>query len=317
MITIASLAALFLGGVTVTLPADARVRGTEMTVGEVARVAGDDPAEVERVEALSLGYAPAPGYTRLLRRTQIEVALRRDAPALELRFDGAATCRVAPETEQLSAAKLEQEALAALEHVFAGVEASFQVQPGLRDVSVPRGRRGIELESAIEPRPCKPGRWSVPVRILVDGGTYRTVWTAFEVDVFRRLPVLTRDVAAGERIGAGDLERRRVAVDARLAGQPLEAAALIEAVATRPLSAGEVVTERDVRRTHAVERGATVLLEVRKGAIVARTTAVARQDGYVGDTIRAVAGDSGRELDARVVGRDLLRVDMGAVGAGR
>ena len=50
---------LLLGGVTVTLPMEAHVRGTEIELGEIAQVVGADPEEVDRVAALELGYAPA------------------------------------------------------------------------------------------------------------------------------------------------------------------------------------------------------------------------------------------------------------------
>ena len=46
------LASLLLGGVTVTLPMEAHVRGTEVELGEIAQVVGADPEDVSRVAAL-------------------------------------------------------------------------------------------------------------------------------------------------------------------------------------------------------------------------------------------------------------------------
>ena len=64
------LSTLLLGGVTITLAPQARVRGTEIELGSIAKVEGEDAEEVERVRKLRLGYAPAPGtdHPRRFRR---------------------------------------------------------------------------------------------------------------------------------------------------------------------------------------------------------------------------------------------------------
>ena len=66
-------------GVQIELPTEARVRGAELDVGSVAQVTGDDAAEVERVRAISLGYAPAPGYSRLLQVERIAREIQAQA----------------------------------------------------------------------------------------------------------------------------------------------------------------------------------------------------------------------------------------------
>jgi hypothetical protein len=71
------IAAMLFGGVTVVLPAESTVRGTEVSLGEVALVSGPDAAQVERVRAFDLGYTPTPGYSRVVRRERL-VALLED-----------------------------------------------------------------------------------------------------------------------------------------------------------------------------------------------------------------------------------------------
>ena len=69
-------ATLLLGSVTVVLPPDARVSGTELRLGSIARVEGDDPTEVASLKSMHLGYSPAPGYSRLFDANQLLAELR-------------------------------------------------------------------------------------------------------------------------------------------------------------------------------------------------------------------------------------------------
>ena len=82
-------------GVRVELPSEARVRGTELSVGSVAAVSGADAREVERVRAVSLGYAPAPGYSRLLQAQRILRDIQSQAPGSR-RKDGTSGARITP-----------------------------------------------------------------------------------------------------------------------------------------------------------------------------------------------------------------------------
>jgi hypothetical protein len=77
-----------LGGATVTLPVDAKVKGTEIELGELCLVAGLDGELVARVRALELGYAPAPGFSRLLTAERIRAELARALPGVEIRVTG-------------------------------------------------------------------------------------------------------------------------------------------------------------------------------------------------------------------------------------
>jgi hypothetical protein len=85
------LLSLFLGGVTVTLHPQAKVRGTEIELGAVAAVSGEDAALVARVRGLRLGYAPAPGYSRLLLGERLRADLARTLPGTAVEVGGAAS----------------------------------------------------------------------------------------------------------------------------------------------------------------------------------------------------------------------------------
>jgi flagella basal body P-ring formation protein FlgA len=307
--------AIFLStGVTVTLPAEARVRGTELFVGSVATVRGDDPAAVARVQAVSLGYAPAPGHTRILQPLRIEQQIAAAVCDCKVTLDAHGPLRIVPETEVVSAARIEQAARAAIEQSLAqelGTPGAVlrRIEP-IADLEIPAGTASHALEGAPLTFGSHSGLLRVPVRVLVDGVLHRTLWTSWQLEVFEVRPVLTRPVRAGETIEAALLVEARVP---RAAGGPaaLERAMLLGTSAKRDLSAGVALTDLDVLRPTLIERGDTLILEVRKGQVAVRVSAIAQQSGRLGDSILVeVPSGQGGHLSGTIVSKQLVAMDL-------
>ena len=106
-------------------------------------------------------------------------------------------------------------------------------------------------------------------------------------------------------------ERRRVLVQNGGQAKPLGTAFLAGAVAVRDLAPGAVVTATDVHRPVVVTLGETLFLRVKKGSIEARVSALALESGAIGDRIRLRTLESGQELTANIVSRDLCEIDLG------
>jgi flagella basal body P-ring formation protein FlgA len=306
-----ALASLFLGGLVIVLPAQVQVRGTELSLGSVAQVRGDDAALVERAKALELGWTPAPGYTRVLQNWQIEQKLAAAFAGTSVKFEGSPACKIAPETAHVAGSALLAKAQEELRSVFGAREVALVAQGQVSDLEVPQGQKPCELRCAIERREQHAGAWSVPVQVWVDGTLYQTCWIGFAAELYDLVPVLAREVRRGDVLDGSLLELRRTRIGADLGGEPLGFMALNGAVALRDLGAGSVLTERDVQRAKLVRNGDTVQLQVRKGSITARGTAIAKADGSAGERIRVWNSDKTRELSGTVIGRGLVEIDLG------
>jgi flagella basal body P-ring formation protein FlgA len=304
------LANLFLSGVTVVLPMEAPARGTELTLGAIAEVRGDDVQEVERVRAYELGSTPAPGFTRLLHAHRLREDLARAFPGITVNVGGEPACRVRPLVAEVAAADVQAAAESEIAHTFAGQDIMFEPRQAILPVSVPAGVAAPGFRVRIDGGLPDSGILAVPVQILVDGVPYRTVWTSWTVSRFEVLPVLARPLANGERIQPFHLQNRRVQAD-NLRSKALPASMLVGAVAARDLTAGAPVTALDVHRPAVIGLGDDVTLEVRKGSIAARVSAVALGTAAIGDRVRVRATSSDAEHSALVVSRDLVRIDLG------
>lgn len=306
------LTTLFLAGLTVVLPSEARVRGAELSVGALAEVRGDDAALVERVKALELGWAPAPGYSRTLQRWQVEQKLAAAFPGTTLTVEGSQVVRITPQTLKLSGSELRTRAESELRSLFTSRDAIITPTSPLKDLEIPAGVRAPELRCAIEKREQRAGAWSVPVQIWVDGTLYSTQWLSFQVELSELVPVLIRDVRRGDVLGPEHFELRRARVGQMGPDAPMLGSMLLGAVAQVDLPAGSTVSQRQVQRARLVKSGETVQLQVRKGAITARGSAIAKADGMSGDRIRLMSSDKTRELTGIVIGRGLVEVDLGS-----
>jgi len=302
---------LLQGDVTVTLPMEAHVRGTEVELGEIAEISGGDASVAASLRALGLGYAPAPGYSRLFAAKKIQEILSRKAPRVSVRFAGQPACRVFPETMEISGDEITTIARLQLQHTLGLQEATFELVGSLTAVEVPAGTVQHRIEARLGTRPTTSKTISVPVDIHVDGVRYRTIWTTWNVKIWETRPVLTRAVLAGQELRQEMFERRRVLLESTGGAKPLDHRSLAGAVALRDMKPGELVTGLDVNRPLVVGLGESIFLRVKKGSIQARVSAVALQSGAIGDKIRVQTANGAQELIARIITRDFCLLDLG------
>lgn len=297
--------------VTLVLASEAEVAGTAIRLGDIASVHAEDAYLASQVAETSLGYAPAPGYSRLLVNHQIGMELQRAFPRVAWVFKGERATRVWPRTERITAQEIQSAAAMQLEIAAAGRDVEFELASPLADVLIPFVEEGATLR--VEPQEARlaTGRLSVPVLIDVQGEPFRRVNTVWSVRLYQSLPVPIRSIVAGEVLTDSLFETRRVLLDRRTAGTPLPVASLRGATAARNLGPEHPVTDQDIHRPVVVRSGEGLMVEVSKGAVSARVVGIAVGSGAVGDRIPVRLRDSGREMLARVVSAELARVELG------
>jgi flagella basal body P-ring formation protein FlgA len=296
--------------VKVTLLAEAKVAGTEVTLADIAKLESDDAAALAAVGALPLGWSPSPGYSRVIEHARVLEAARANTPEIALSLGGASACRVFLHEERIAPNQLADAARRELERVLTGRDYEFELVELPRELSVPKGRTGATLEVAIELAPSASGALAVPVRVLVDGQPFRTVQTSWSVRLYETAPVLARAVRAGEALDASMLAPQRIERRNHGIGAPLAPSALFGGVAARDIAAGSAVYPVDVHRPVVIRSGDLVTLRVNKGSISAQTRAIARAAAAVGEVI-TVTADTGRDVSALVVAAGVVELVLG------
>jgi flagella basal body P-ring formation protein FlgA len=304
------LFALTLASITLSLPETAQVRGQELHLGALARIEGANASETDRLTAITLGYTPSPGFARVITREEVKSKVEAALPGTTVLFTGSERCRIEAETQIVRGDALRAEATRALRATLNGRDMTM-AEDGLQaDLIVPRAEKGFELRAQPEPRSLRSGAMSVPVQVWIDGAPYQTVQSAYRLELYESLPVLVSDMRRGDALSAASVELRRVRVDAGLVGEPLGTAALPGSTVLHDMQKGAVITDRDVQRAQLVKQGDTVQIQVKKGPVIARSTAVAAQDGCMGDKVRVITSGSKREISAVVTGHANVEVDL-------
>ncbi len=296
------------GGVSIVLPSEATSSGMEISVSEVARVEGDDAAEVERVRAASLGYAPAPGYHRFLRADLLKASLRQSLPDVEITVTGAPRCRVTSATTTVPGTRVTAEASQALRAALTGMDAEARPTMDLPDLVLPASDDEPRLRTSFRIDRVFPGKVQVPVEVWIGDRLYRTIQVRFEVTVWKRQAVLRQAVPAGTELTPGMFKVIRAQVTSGSGLQSLELDEIPGSVANRAMAAGAALSERDVKRMTLVRRGDLVQVAVKNRGVTVKDVGQAQSNGRMGERVRVQLRSSGVELLAVVRGPKLLEV---------
>jgi flagella basal body P-ring formation protein FlgA len=292
---------------SVVLKSDAQVLGPTLELGEIAEIRCDTADVSARVSALSLGATPSPGIVRSVTRDEVARAVR--AAGLDCTITGAAVCRARPRVELVAGRELEATARQSLAALFAGRDAEIDVARPAPDLTLVAPEKKRELKADLSRAEPVPGTWSVPVEVRVDGAALQTVWVALDVRLFERVPVAAHDLKRGDALDGGAWKLERLRVEASMPRAP-DVGTLAGASCARDLARGARIIDADVHREALVHSGDEIELEVVRGRVRARTLAVARGDGRLGDRIEVQSGEKERRLMGVVVARGLVRIEM-------
>jgi flagella basal body P-ring formation protein FlgA len=122
------------------------------------------------------------------------------------------------------------------------------------------------------------------------------------------VPVLSRDVAAGEVLTAADLRPQRMRRDQVQRTMLADARELIGKAARRPLREGAPVRTADVREPVVVAKGAVVTLYFQTPRLLVTAKGRANQDGAIGDTVAVVNIQSSKTVEGVVTGPDQVQI---------
>lgn len=312
---IATLTATLLAGITIVLPMEAPVHGSEIELGELVTINGATPEQLAVLENLEIGRAPSPGYSRTFDTQTIHMYVRRALPGVAVRYDGRRACRAYLETTTVTA-----------EAMIDAVDLALGAEIGTRDVTwspastlgaleVPLGSDAAQeptLEVVLAGDSIVSGLLPVELRIKVDDVTYRTVRANWKVSVWENLPVLTRNLPVGSKVSASFFELRRTELPALGRSAILSPASMVGAVARRTLVEGSLVYSKDVERPMVLNEGDLCFLIVAKGTIRAKVQVVALSTAGVGDIVRVRTMDTNKEIAARVISDELVEVNLDA-----
>ncbi|MGJ8531593.1 MAG: flagellar basal body P-ring formation chaperone FlgA [Alphaproteobacteria bacterium] len=122
--------------------------------------------------------------------------------------------------------------------------------------------------------------------------------------------VLTRPIARGEVIRRGDLETLRVPQSRAQRMEPAFPVNLVGFEARRAMRPGVPISANDVQPPTLVARNDRVVIELRTGRLSISADGRAMEAGAEGDTISVINSHSKRVIDAKVIGRGRVELQL-------
>lgn len=269
----------------------AAVTGCHPVAGN--RIVGSDlaaasPAFAAIAPEFVVGNAPQPGARRFIEPDEL-ARIARTASIEGPKFDPVCFERV---VEPLDPARVVE----AIRKSLALPQAEVQ----LLDMSrfpAPRGELVFPREAVPQPSTGDSGIWNGYVDY--PGGRF-SIWANVQVRAPVRRLVAAADLKQGQLVAAGDVRVEDATEFPRRSAALDSAAAAIGQVTRRSIRAGSPLFAADLTQPNDIERGQTVVVEVRSGAAVLKLEATAMSAGRRGDLVALRNAASGKTFQARV-----------------
>lgn len=293
---------------TVELMPQSRVAAGAVTLGQVARVRGDDLSQVRALVRLPIGHAPAAGQGTTLERDLLAgwTAQRlRDRGTVA--WEGPAQALVLADGRTVAGEDIAGEAARALREWLAACSERSDVQLAWLPQDVQAAEGALRLQARPLGQASLRSRMVVWVDVWSGSRFVRAVPVSFAVQAWRETPVAARPLDAGARLDAVALTRQQTDVAA------LDGAALLDpppgqARAARALRAGDPLRQRDAAPMPLVQRGQWASLRSGTGVVMTEARVEVLQDGREGENVRVRQPGAMAQVTARVVGPGQLEI---------
>ncbi|HWC01024.1 MAG TPA: flagellar basal body P-ring formation chaperone FlgA [Bryobacteraceae bacterium] len=258
---------------------------------------------------LALGYSPAPGMIRVVRRPELESWMR--SRGLTPDADVPASLCLERATFPLTAARIQNALERSLDGVtFPGAPVRMQLVDFSR-FPLPPATLEFPLSGLARPSPATP---DAPVlwmgSAVFDGGRHASVWAKVVLKVRRKILVAATSIPEGREITGGETRVEERMIFPYPAPAPLLSADVIGKALRRPLTAGDAITSDLLMDLPAVRRGEQTGVIVEDGAIRILLNAKADSAGAKGDAIVLVNPSSGRKFRGTIVNRRQVVVQL-------
>lgn len=290
--------------VCLELKDNVEVSGPEVLVCEVAAVRDASPSLSRRIQQLSMGRAPWPGNTRRIDRQALKVRLYQHGIAPEaLEFAGAAETLVKAKSVVIAPRRVEELARRRLLEALPWPEEDLLVvAQSVREQHVPGDADRVTLRPVLEAGPQLAKKMQVNVRVYTGERLVKTIPVVFKVSAFKKAAVARTYIAREEQLSKANVTMRRIDVLDTDGVVMDNFGEVLGKVAAHPIRVGAPITDRMLTAPVAVRRGEPVKFVMEVKSLVIIGSALAQQQGRVGQTIRVRRQGTRKDLRALVTG---------------
>lgn len=294
---------------TITVQPSASVKPLQMvTLREIASVTGPK-ADVERLNQVEIARATVPGSARQITSDWIKTRLACSGCDLKsVTFKAPSSVILVSASQSVKGADIADAAKQYITSQLSMSDISYTVdQTGTQpDIVVPAGK--LELVAEQGTRGVTPGRQQIAVDILVDGTLYVKKTVGLNLKATGMVVVATQSIKSKEPLTAANTRVEQRDIPTASAGYMSALPEGDERIASKPISAGSIITADMLGTKPAVAKGDPVVVLVRTGGVKVVVKGAASEDGVVGDTIKVSVPTTKDLILATIVQPGLVEV---------
>lgn len=299
-------------GIRIELKSTAEVAGSDILLGEIAKISGDNPDGIQKLSEISVGRSALPGYSRKVQMDYIRIKIRQinyDDKTYEL--TGAKEMDVLTKAENITGADIASTAVNKLTESLsgAGTEVSISPESLPRDFKIPTGQ--VSFNVKLPNSTILSNRMTAAVEILINGTIYNTVYVPLLIKMTGDVLVAAKQISLHSEITPDSYKIQEMDL-CNLPRDVLKSNDNLDGMRSRKIILPDSpITASSVEYIPVIKMGSTVTAIVKSGDIIVIWAGmVARQDGQIGSVIRIQNPGSRKELLGEIIDKNSVKINL-------
>ncbi len=288
-----------------------RIEEDQILLGRIAKIQGDDPVMVQRLQDVVVGRAPLPGSSRRLEDRVLNLRLKQNG------FDLARLNLEVPDKVVVTRSfmEIDQEKIKALVNAYlvknirsdAGQVRIKQIRVG-ENVRLPAGRISYKV---VAPRASRLlGKVPLAVNFDVNGKFYRRIWVSATIEILTDVVVTRKPLGRYKPITEDDISVQKMDLS-RLPADIIRDPEMVLGKRTRrALGVQTVLRPNLVEFPPLVKRGDMVMIIAETQGLKITTFGQVKKKGRRGERIPVINLDSKKTIYARVVDSKTVKIEF-------
>ncbi len=288
-----------------------RIAEDQIILGRIAKIQGDDPVMVQRLQEMVVGRAPLPGKSRRLDDSALNRRLRQNG------FDLARINLQVPEKVVVTRSfmEIDQEKIKALVHAY----LIKNIHPGAGEVRIRQIRVGENIRlpagsityKVVGPRSSRLiGKVPLAVNFEVNGRFYKRIWVSATVEILADVVVTRKPLGRYKPITEDDIHLKQMDLSTLPADVIQDPEMVLGKRTRRAVGARTVLRPNLVEFPPLVKRGDMVVIIAETPGLKITTFGQVKKKGRLGERIPVINLDSKKIVYARVLDSKTVKIEF-------
>lgn len=294
----------------VRLAPETMIENDRIELGKIAKISGE-AAKIDKLNSVSLGYAPSVGMLRELTKDRINLAIAAAGfSAGDYTLDAPAKIIVRRAAQSVGETMMREAVEKAVAEQLKAEGVSFKIVrldlPA--QIEIPSGEIEVKADLGNSRNLFAP--FSISLEIQADKKTVRRLSLMTQIEAFANVLVASKDLSLGSKMSASDviIENRRL--EKPLTNYLRTPENLRGVNLTKNISTGTLLTTDTVVSAAVIKTGDLVQIQAQSGNLKIIVGGEARTNGKIGDRISVKNTQSGAILQAVVLDEKTVKVNF-------